>query len=454
MSDYRDTQRRLVWLYFWLLLFEGALRKWFAPGLSNVLLLVRDPVVIAIYALALRHRVFPASGLVFWTLVLAVACFFGSFAGVGNLAVTIYGLHADFLHLPLIFLLPRILQSGDIRKMGLVLLILLPPMALLAAKQFRAGPTSPWNFGAGALVGGQLFAAVGKVRASGTFSFATGLATYLALTTAFLLNDLLGDRTYPRWLILAAVPSLALALGVSGSRVAVLSVTIVCGLALYVAFRRPTRIPGAARFVLLAVMAVTALAWLVPVFNEGLAVHRQRFESGGGVRDGILVRYGQGFVAGARAASQAPVLGVGLGIGTNVGVNLLSGHREFFLGEGEWERVILESGPLLGLSFIGLRVAILLAVAGAALKVCRTGVILPLLLVGVGALDLITGQFGQPTTLGFAVFTIGLALAACETATLSIPARSPAEKPLPAEIRGRSIYAEQLHGAEEKGESQ
>ncbi len=46
--------RRLIWLYFWLLLFEGALRKWVAPQLANPLLIIRDPVVLLIYALALQ----------------------------------------------------------------------------------------------------------------------------------------------------------------------------------------------------------------------------------------------------------------------------------------------------------------------------------------------------------------------------------------------------------------
>ena len=34
--------RRLIWLYFWLLLIEGALRKWVAPSLSNPLLIIRE----------------------------------------------------------------------------------------------------------------------------------------------------------------------------------------------------------------------------------------------------------------------------------------------------------------------------------------------------------------------------------------------------------------------------
>ena len=51
--------RRLIWTYLLLLIFEGALRKWIVPRFSDPLLVVRDPIVIAIYVCALRARVFP-----------------------------------------------------------------------------------------------------------------------------------------------------------------------------------------------------------------------------------------------------------------------------------------------------------------------------------------------------------------------------------------------------------
>ena len=38
--------RQLLWLYFWLLIFEGALRRWLLPGLATPLLLVRDPIAL------------------------------------------------------------------------------------------------------------------------------------------------------------------------------------------------------------------------------------------------------------------------------------------------------------------------------------------------------------------------------------------------------------------------
>jgi hypothetical protein len=74
--------------------------------------------------------------------------------------------------------------------------------------------------------------------------------------------------------------------------------------------------------------------------------------------------------------------------------------------------VILESGPLLGLAYLALRVAIAGWLFFLGLRSAQTGQPLSLLLSGACSLLWINGQFGQPTTLGFAVFGAGLALAA------------------------------------------
>jgi len=446
MADPLRPLRQLIWLYFWLLLFEGALRKWLLPGLSGPLLIVRDPVALGIYALAFRHGVFPRSGFVWWTAMLATMCFVASFAGVGNLKVTLFGLRADFLHLPLIFVLPRVLRAEDVRRMGFALLATAPLMAALAVRQFEGGPGSRWNVGAGGEVGGQLFAAQGRVRASGTFSFATGMATYLGLCAAFLLHDLLGRRIYPRWMTYSALGALVLTLAVSGSRTAVISVGIVCGMVLYMALVKRAHFGAALRPVLLTMVITAVVARSTPVFEEGMAVHRDRFASGGGLREGIAVRTAREYAAAWDRLSTAPLLGVGLGVGTNVGSALLLGHREFTLGEGEWERVIMESGPLLGGAFLALRLAIFIAILAKVLRAYSAGLTLPLLLVGATGIDLMTGQFGQPTALGFAVFTGGLALAASVPEETGAPENEQPVEPVLPLIPGRSRYAERLHG--------
>src|SRR5205823_14992049 len=58
-----------IWIYFFLLIFEGVFRKWLLPQYSDVLLVVRDPVVIVIYMLAIKARLFPRTN---WILSLGI----------------------------------------------------------------------------------------------------------------------------------------------------------------------------------------------------------------------------------------------------------------------------------------------------------------------------------------------------------------------------------------------
>src|SRR5262245_29565441 len=74
-----ESIRRLIWLYFWLLLFEGSLRKWVLPQLTNPLLIIRDPIVLLIYLLAIRARVFPRNAWVFSLGVIALLSVLESF---------------------------------------------------------------------------------------------------------------------------------------------------------------------------------------------------------------------------------------------------------------------------------------------------------------------------------------------------------------------------------------
>jgi hypothetical protein len=169
------TIRRLIWLYFFLLVYEGALRKWIVPSLANPLLIVRDPVVILIYALSVSKGVFPEEAFVGWTIGLGALTFLMSLVtGTGNLFVSLYGWRTDFLHLPLIFLMAKILTPADVRKLCLAILITAVPMALLVMAQFKAGPTAWVNVGVGGGEGGQLDVGFGKIRPPGTFPLPTG----------------------------------------------------------------------------------------------------------------------------------------------------------------------------------------------------------------------------------------------------------------------------------------
>jgi hypothetical protein len=129
-------------------------------------------------------------------------------------------------------------------------------------------------------------------------------------------------------------------------------------------------------------------------------------------------------------AFETPLLGRGLGIGT------------FLLGESEWSRVVAETGPILGYAFILVRLGICWYLIRESWRALNRGQATPLLLVAASGLDLVAGQFGQPSILGFAVFTSGLAFAAIKSPGVVVTA--PAENQPVRPTRGRSPIAEAI----------
>lgn len=446
--------KRFIWTYFWLLLFEGALRKWVLPGLANPLLVIRDPVVIAIYLIAITKRIFPGNGFVVLTIVLGIASGLASVlaqaqGGRGNLFITLYGLRTNFLHLPLIFLLPKVFNSADIRKLGKWLLIVAFPTALLVAIQFRSAPDAGVNVGAGGSVGGQIEVGFGKIRPAGTFSYNTGLLAYVVLTSAYILSTQLRKGSSESKLALAALPAIAIIIAISGSRSTLLSVVVILAGVVLICIKQPVFFGKAAKgFVAIAIAYFGLTFWTE--FRNGLLVHETRFVAGGGLEHGIVLRFLGDLIAPFRALADTPLLGAGLGLGTNAASGLLTGERAFLLAEGDWERVVRESGPILGFAFIALRIGILVYLGRNALHALQRANPLPALIFCAALPQVLNAQLSVPTTLGFAVFTAGLSLAAAvevsrETATSKVFPKISGRKPNVGRVRGRSEYAEMLH---------
>jgi hypothetical protein len=436
--------RRLTFAYFILLILEGALRKWFFPAFSGPLLVIRDPVLLLIYVLALRRGLVQWDGWTWTVLALAGACAIASLAAGCALKITLFGLRTDFWQIPLVFLLPTILTGDDVRRIGRWMLLMIPAMAVLALLQFRAGPMSWLNATTGGATNDQsmqLFAAAGRVRPSGTFSFVTGMVSFLALGSAFVFDAFLEGAARAR--LWVATAGLVLALGISGSRSAIIYVGIVALAAGLMCIEDPALMRRIAMPLVVAALAFAALHGLSD-FRAGLDVNKGRFDDAGGLKEGILYRWLGDMASAWDAEKSAGWLGAGLGLGTSVGAGIATGTRQFLLAEGEWARVILESGPVLGSAFIALRLAILIYLARRALHALRErGDALPGLLLAAGLMDFATGQWGQATTSGFAIFTAGLCLAACADEETE-PEEAPAETPR--RIRGRGIHAQKIPG--------
>ena len=450
--------KRWIWLYFFLLIFEGSFRKWLLPQYSDVLLVVRDPVALVIYLLAIKARLFPRN---LWIVSLAVI---GALSWLVSLVVlepylplkplflvTTFGFRCNFLHLPLVFVMGRAFDADDVKKMGWWILLGLLPMAVLLALQFNSSPEAWINRTAGLGETQQITTAGGKIRPPGTFSFVSGVIFYAAMCAAYLLYGALTRGAYRNWLLFGAGFALVVTIGVSGSRSVLLAVLVVVASLLLVILLQPRAVNQFGRN-LLIVVTVLLIASRLPIFNEGVKVLSDRFTSTAeaeetSIAGGLIARTLSGFTEGFVLLGRAPVGGFGLGIGTNGGAKFLTGRTLFLLSEGEWGRVVLESGPILGLAYLAWRTWLTVHLCLFSLRQLKRGEILPLFLCAAGALSFLTSQFGQPTNLGFSVFICGLCLAAGNSTSAPDPELTFPPGPARRRIARRSRYAEQLHGA-------
>lgn len=429
-NDPYKVVRWLIWLYFVLLVFEGALRKWFLPGLSNPLLIIRDPLVIMIYLAAFAFRCFPIKNVWVITIIaLAALTFAGGFLALRvNLFVMAYGMRTNFLHLPLIFVMAKVLNIDDLKWLGRWVLVISIPMALLMAAQFKVGPGHVLNVAAGG-TGSQLGSAMHKVRASGTFSFITGPVSFFALAAAFLLYGQLKAGAYPIWLSGAAMFSMLVAAVASGSRSLIGAVVVVVAAFFVGLLLHPPSMTKAFKIVVMGAVAYLGVS-LLDIFQEASEVMQRRIEiaaEGTSQYQAIVGRFLSMF---EMPIFSVPLFGHGLGIGTNAGAAMLGIRGRFLLAEGEWPRVLLESGSFLGPAFLFYRIFLFFKMALISLVEARGGNLLPLLLLGSGGLLVVNGQFGPPTILGFAVFVGGACLAASNPSPSSAP-RTPIDRQTP-----------------------
>jgi hypothetical protein len=342
-------------------------------------------------------------------LVLAVAtAILATLFGEANVFVTIYGLRTDYLQIPLIFLIPQILNRDDVIVMGRFLLYVSIPISALVILQFRSPPDSWWNKGA-------MATHYGTVRPSGPFSFIVGLASFYALVSAFLFFGYIQARTYKIWLLAAVTFALLVASACSGSRTCLASiglVTVVAVLCVVTRGKGGMGIMVAAALIALAIPVLSSLS----VVQEGTEQLTQRFAdtaAQGEDAEGFVDRYANTMVLPFSDLDTVPLFGYGLGLGTNAAAGMLLGEREFIGPEDEWGRLIFECGPIFGVLLCLFRIALTVAVAQRAYEAFHRGNILPVLIFTACGLTVLNGQWGVPTTLGFAIFGAGLTLAAC-----------------------------------------
>lgn len=408
-----------LWIYFLLLIFEGALRKWIFPGFATPLLVVRDPIALWLIFMCIKHRLFSFElSLIGIVAISLISIFLTLFTGHGDVTVMLYGLRIFIIHFPVIFVFAAVFNRKDVILIGKALLWICIPMTLLVAAQFYSPQTAWVNIGVGGEGSAGFTGALDYFRPSGTFSFTNGNSLFFALVANFVCYFLIDNRGVSTWLLYISAFCLIVAIPLAISRSLVFQSVVFVFFTCIGVMNKPAQF----RSMLVAIFAVVVIFVLLSqtaFFETSINVFMARFESAnkteGGLEGVLLDRYLGGLVGALTTGSDIPFWGYGLGMGTNAGSQLLTGGRIFLISEGEWGRVIGEFGPFFGLCIILLRLELAVEVTLKSIRKLSLGDSLPFILLANCLLNLPQGQWAQPTSLGFAVVATGLTLASLRT---------------------------------------
>jgi hypothetical protein len=186
---------KLIWAVIFLVVCEGAVRKWIAPGVQAEIYLVKDAILVLAYIGFISSRepakIDPKVMAGLKTLLLISVAYFALELLNPNspsILLSFIGLKNYLLYAPLAFVVPYMFSSSEdiehkLRKYS----ILMIPFAGLGLVQFTFGPDhwingyvshDPESAAAIAMFG------VGdaKARTTGTFSYPGGYTTFLTVT--------------------------------------------------------------------------------------------------------------------------------------------------------------------------------------------------------------------------------------------------------------------------------
>ncbi|MDY6786210.1 MAG: hypothetical protein SW833_27295 [Cyanobacteriota bacterium] len=379
-SRWRQATRAI----FFILVIEGALRKWILPQASDAIYFLKDLILLAAY---LRYYIFsnkearfpivntPLNILIFVT---AGWCLFqGINPKLGPFPAGVIGLRSYLFYIPLIWMTPSLFNSEeDLYKFLRSHLLLAIPVGILGIIQFFSPATSPINqYAPGTAVRVATFGLAGSstVRIAGTFSYINSYQGYLSACFALLLPLLFAKQ--PRlWKIVSLVEAFFIILNslMTGSRTPVIAaVLLTTTYWLIRAIRQPDAtviwLGRLSPFIAISVTAaligfrpVIEAFWIRATFNTDLGERIALAISNpfGLIQYTALDGYGAGATHPGTAALRNAL---NLPPGATIPVEL----------ESEIPRIALEIGPIGFILWYGLRIALIVGLWLVFLKLKR-----------------------------------------------------------------------------------
>ncbi len=421
----RRTLCNAIILIYYLLILEGALRKWVAPAFQMELFFIRDPFLCFVYAFALMKGLWPRPSVLFWCgLALALIGFNLTLWHLADTSLTLlaYGWRNYFAYLPLTFIIGEQFRYSDWLRIVRFTVLVSIPVAALCVLQSVSSPTAAINAGFGA-TSDEMFVPFGVagdvIRATGLFTSGTGQVQFigsLAVMLFWMWSDFNGRHSFGRW----ALPSLAVSaivmLVVGGHRAAFVLVALVAlaGTLMSYAFqgsRRSSRLAFALMF--LGFLVIISGRYLFRQQAEAIVQRTQDAAEGDSAYSmGLVNRSISEFGNFTDFVHLVDWTGAGLGVGGNAG-DILGANVRVGFAEDDWSRNIVDLGPIAGLIFIIYRIALVVSAGAGAIAANRKYQdVLPILLMGFVGVTILSGQItGQGSVNGYGWIFLGLCLA-------------------------------------------
>jgi len=374
--------QRVIWAIMFLVVFEGALRKWVFPGFQAEIYFVKDALLLSAYFGFLLSRV-PSDkyntavlGLRKWVLV---ALFYFAVQVVNpnspSMLLSLLGLKNYMLYMPLAFVVPHLFASkNDLEEKLRRYAILMIPFAALGIIQFMFPPDHWLNaylsYDDENIAQASLFGTAEhlRARAIGTFSYIGGFVTFLTVML-YLAVALIAAGKWKfkgNYLIFALVGATVGAMLTTGSRTPFYGLMITAPL-LFGIWKVRGLISTLQVFRLIGLSAVLMLI-LQFISPEAIDAYRARAEGA----DDTITRIVSPFAEPYGAFQTSPILGLGIGSAQNSAATVMQSVSYWWLGgnlyEVETARVLQETG-IIGLILVyGCRIWLLARAIGLAMQ--------------------------------------------------------------------------------------
>ena len=417
--------KKLFWLYLVLIFVEGAMRKWFMPGLSDLWMMSREPIVMwtvlsLMWTRHLRSNVAKAFMVIGLIMLITTLTF-----GHGDIAVALFGFRIWFLHIPYIFIMAQLLNRNDLIWICRFLLIVFLPMTVLYVVQWASPPNTWVNAAIKGVISEMKETANGAVRPSGTFGFNKAASYYnpvvVALFTATCFSKYYRERLLVvkhSFFLLCIAVIVTLITSVSRGAIVLSAITLTLVSVVLLFIGNPKRLTQMA-FGLLVICATFAIFSNVSIEGKTLlAPITSRFETAAEVEggaDGIIgarVIEPYAFWRDKGEPLDPPIFGYGIGAGSNFGTKRL--HLGDAWGLGEWTNQIVtnEMGLIFGCLVCLLRLGFCVYCLPKAFHCAsRRGDILPICLWTLSIEFFSRGDINLVMTLGWVVILMILLIA-------------------------------------------